>query len=780
MTRTLSIFLLFILCSSSSFSQKGEQLFSDTIIHEIRFEFDTNNFWNILTTNYQNSIDPITGVATDTPYLPGTFSFDGEVIENVGLRQKGFSSYFASNESKKSLKVDLNEFVAGQHFDGIKKFNLANGVGDPSMQRDIVCYNMMREAGIKAPRTALTRVYLNDEYWGVYVIIEQVDPTFIQNNFASGTGNLFKNIGWSDLAYLGENPDSYKQAIALKTNEEEDDWTDFIELVRVIHQSTPANFQEEIEKVFNVDYFLRVLAIDIMTDNWDSYLDHGRNYYLYHEPTSDQFFWIPWDYNLSMGGQFGNESFDLGFNDPPEDPTSCPTILDGSCPYPPTDSIFLEVVGTYNFCCYGQWDFLCQQLYDDIEAGVTPADCNTIINGSCPHSPDDEAFQIVSLFSPNCCDDTWNDDCEFFFQDIKELIQGGVSYIDFDLLYVNPSKKLIQKIFGVPEYRERYLNYACDILDGNFDSDRLSTIVDLNGDLLYESVQAESFPNFPFDDFEYDISEGIDSSNRAIPAVKQFINHRIPVLNQNLDDLQHECQTIVSSIDWQEVVINEFVAANDSTSNIADQDGEFEDWIELYNNTDETVDLKDFYLSDNYDNPQKWSFPPGASIAPNGYLIIWADENGSEDGLHANFKLNREGEHIMLVHEDGTFIDSLSFGPQETNVPLARVPNGTGDFINQHPTFNGNNDVSSVGEIAGTSFRIFPNPSNELINISLDKSQAETVSFQLFNAMGHNVSKKHLLTNDEFQLDVSDYPKGIYFGKIEQENYTAITKIVIQ
>ncbi len=780
MKQSVSLLILCLSFATHTFSQTGKQFFSDSILHEIRFEFNTNNFWNILTSNYQNSIDPITGVATDTPYLEGTFSFDGELIENVGLRQKGFSSYFASNETKKSLKVDLNEFVAGQNIDGIKKFNLANGVGDPSMQRDVVCYNMMREAGIKAPRTAHAKVYLNDEYWGVYVMIEQVDPTFLQNNFASGEGNLFKNIGWSDLEYLGENKNTYKQAIALKTNEEDDDWTDFIEFVRVIDQTSQANFKEEIEKVFNVDYFLRVLAIDIMTDNWDSYLDHGRNYYLYHEPTSDQFFWIPWDYNLAMGGSFSNETFDLGFNDPPADPTSCPTILDGSCPYPPTDSIFLEVVGTYNFCCYGQWDFLCQQLYDDLEAGITPADCNTILNGSCPHSPEEEAFQVVALFSPNCCDDVWNDDCEFFFQDIQDLLGSGVSYIDFELLYVNPAKELIKKILAEDEYRDRYLDYVCDILDGNFDSDRLSTIVDLNGDLLYDDVEVESFPNFPFQDFVYDISEGVDSSVRSIPAVKQFINHRIPVLNENLINLQHECQALSSPIQWQEVVINEFVASNDSTSTISDQDGEFDDWIELYNNTENTIDLKDYYLSDNYDNPQKWSFPPGASLEPFGYTIIWADENGSEDGLHANFKLAKDGEHIMLVHEDGTFIDSLSFGPQETNVPSARVPNGVGDFIQQHPTFNGNNDVSSTGEIAGTNYRIYPNPSQQYINIDIEQQTGSNISFQLYNIIGHQVSETFNLEQGQLQIDVSNYVPGVYFGEIKQGEQQSIAKIIIQ
>ena len=772
------LLLSFLFISSFSYSQNGNDLFDMDTLHEIRFTFSESNFWNILNRNYNNSVDQNTGVPTNTPYLQGTFSFDGEVIDSVGLRQKGFSSYFASNEMKKSFKVDLNEFVSGQNFDGIKKFNLSNGVGDPAMQRDVICYDLMRKAGINAPRTAYAKVYLNDTYWGVYVIIEQVDKTFLDANFADGNGNLYKNIGWSELEYLGDNPRAYAESIALRTNEDTPDWSDYTEFVKVINQTPQSQFKEEIEKVFNVDYYLRVLAIDVMTNNWDSYMEHGRNFYLYHEPSSSQFFWIPWDYNLAMGGNFDNGGG--GPVGPIDDPENCPTILSGDAPHSPEDSLFKAVIEIEPFCCFEEWDGFCQAAYDHLE---TIGDCNSIANGTSPHPATDPIFQQVTFFEPQCCSGDWTADCQYVYDQIEYFETGGGGVLSgFPLEMSESEKTLIRKILMVPEYRARYYNYACHILDDNFTADRLETMIDQNAALIIDAVEIEMNSNFPFEDFLYDVSEGLDSSGLAIPSLKQFIKSRVENLEQELDDLGHNCSSTLAPIDWQDVVINEFVASNDSTSNIFDQDGEADDWIELYNNTTQAVDLTDFFLSDNYANPLKWSFPAGSTIPANGFLIVWADENGMEDGLHANFKLAKTGESIMLVHSDGTFIDSLSFGQQETNVPYARVPNGTGDFQSHYPTFNMNNDgPSAVNELDGISFKVYPNPANEVLNITFDNDlDFKKVNLSMTNMLGQIVFRNQNHTNQKTQIDVSGLTAGLYFLILEKRKSRVVQKVVVE
>ncbi len=131
------------------------------------------------------------------------------------------------------------------------------------------------------------------------------------------------------------------------------------------------------------------------------------------------------------------------------------------------------------------------------------------------------------------------------------------------------------------------------------------------------------------------------------------------------------------------VVINELMADNDNT--IADPQGDYDDWLELYNLTDSPVMLTGMYLSDKEDNPTKWAFPENTEIPANGYLIVWLDEDGEDapDGLHANFKLSKGGEVAMLVGPDAEgnqILDSITFGDQETDTAYGRFPDGTGAF----------------------------------------------------------------------------------------------------
>ena len=148
-------------------------MYDNSILHEIRFEFTQSNYWNILKANYEQNADPF-----DTkPYLMGKVTIDGEEVDSVGVRFKGFTSY-PYDSDKKPIKIDFNEFVPGKRYDGLRKLNLNNSTGDPSMQRDFVCYDLMRSIGVKAPRVSFSKVYFNDVYWGLYQTIEQVDQEF--------------------------------------------------------------------------------------------------------------------------------------------------------------------------------------------------------------------------------------------------------------------------------------------------------------------------------------------------------------------------------------------------------------------------------------------------------------------------------------------------------------------------------------------------------------------------------------------------------------------------
>lgn len=129
---------------------------------------------------------------------------------------------------------------------------------------------------------------------------------------------------------------------------------------------------------------------------------------------------------------------------------------------------------------------------------------------------------------------------------------------------------------------------------------------------------------------------------------------------------------------------------NNSTA--TDQNGEYDDWIELYNLSASSLDISGHYLSDSKKNIYKWQIPYGTSISGKSYLMIWADEDTTQFGLHANFKLSSSGETVVLSKPDGTLIDKVEYPAQTLELSYSRNPDGTGLFRWQKPTFNWTNN----------------------------------------------------------------------------------------
>ncbi len=137
------------------------------------------------------------------------------------------------------------------------------------------------------------------------------------------------------------------------------------------------------------------------------------------------------------------------------------------------------------------------------------------------------------------------------------------------------------------------------------------------------------------------------------------------------------------------LVINELMPKN--TSTVSDNAGEYDDWIELYNNTSQEIDLSGYFLSDNSSNVSMWAFPVGTKIAAKSYLIVWADDDTEQLGLHTNFKLSADGEEVILSSPEMVTIDKVGFSGQAAEFSYARKPNGTGNFNWGEPTFNSEN-----------------------------------------------------------------------------------------
>ena len=174
--------------------------------------------------------------------------------------------------------------------------------------------------------------------------------------------------------------------------------------------------------------------------------------------------------------------------------------------------------------------------------------------------------------------------------------------------------------------------------------------------------------------------------------------------------------------------INEFSASN--TNIITDEHGEYDDWIEIYNSTDEPVDIGGLLVTDDFADPTKHripvAYPDSTTIPAHGYLLLWADEQAEQGVLHLGFKLGRAGEQIGVVSFNGTnYIDSLTYGGQNSNSSLSRYPDGNDTWVNSSPTPGRTNTVPVVlsCSIEGSNdlkFTLMDMPGNPAFNIYRD------------------------------------------------------------
>jgi len=179
-----------------------------------------------------------------------------------------------------------------------------------------------------------------------------------------------------------------------------------------------------------------------------------------------------------------------------------------------------------------------------------------------------------------------------------------------------------------------------------------------------------------------------------------------------------------------QLFINEFSASN--TGVWVDPDyKESGDWIELYNEGTEPIDLGGYFLTDNFNDKEKWKIPEGTIIGSKGFLIIWADGYGI--GLHTSYKLSADGEEIALVHPSGAVVDSVSFGIQDPNLSMGRDPvNKQWAFFTQPTPGSINNTVQFDGIVKNPpDFSIPGGIFNRTITLNLRSLHGGTIRFTL-------------------------------------------------
>lgn len=239
--------------------------------------------------------------------------------------------------------------------------------------------------------------------------------------------------------------------------------------------------------------------------------------------------------------------------------------------------------------------------------------------------------------------------------------------------------------------------------------------------------------------------------------------------------------------------LNEFMAINDAT--LADEFGQYDDWLEIHNPGDETISTAGLFLSDDFAASTKWALPD-TTIEAHGFLLVWCDGDLLQGPLHAGFKISGSGEELGLystLASGNLAIDTVSFGVQQADVSSARLPDGNGSWlpcVNPTPKA-GNATVSSVENLPGQLLKTWkaqPNPFNPATSIFFELQSSSPVKLQVFDMRGCLVrtlchktfaSGIHFKVWDGCDNSGQKVASGLYFAMIAVPDHKQTIKLVL-
>jgi spore coat protein H len=247
----------------------------------------------------------------DFDWAHANFEFGGVSFTNVASRFKGNGTYLTSlYGSKRAFKVDLNKFAKKQKLGGADEINFHNLIDDRSCLSDALAYEFFRDAGVPAPRTAYAWLTVSvTGKWdrkplGLYALVEPVDELFAAERFGSKKTPIFKPVTYQLFQHLGDDWSAYETIYDLKTAATDEQKRRVIDFARLVSYASDAEFAQRLGDFLDLDEFARFLAGEVTLSIYDSFLSNGQNFYLYLDPESQKFGFIPWDLDLAWGDFF--------------------------------------------------------------------------------------------------------------------------------------------------------------------------------------------------------------------------------------------------------------------------------------------------------------------------------------------------------------------------------------------------------------------------------------------------------------------------------------------
>jgi RNA polymerase sigma factor (sigma-70 family) len=233
------------------------------------------------------------------------FELGGVAFTNVAARVKG--NVKSLSERTRAYKVDLNKFAPGQKLGGLDELTFNSLPWDYSCLGEALAYEFFREAGVPAPRTAYAWLSASvTKQWeqkplGLYLMVEAVDNEFARERFGSKATPVFKPVTYNLFEHLGNEWSAYAPIYDLKTKATREQQRRVIDFARLVSSATDAEFAARVGDFLDLDEFARFLAGQVLLPNYDGILADGQNFYMYLDPRSNKFGFIPWDLDSAWG-----------------------------------------------------------------------------------------------------------------------------------------------------------------------------------------------------------------------------------------------------------------------------------------------------------------------------------------------------------------------------------------------------------------------------------------------------------------------------------------------
>lgn len=248
-------------------------------------------------------------------FFPADLLWGTTRVRNVGIRSRGDGS---RNPTKLGLLVEFDRYTTGQKLAGLTSIVLDNAWQDKSLMREQIAMAFFNRMGLPAPREAFCRLYINGDFQGVYVVIENIDTNFLARAIGESSGYLFEfhwprttNFYGNDL---GDDLSAYKSMFEARTHVLESDtilYSPIRDLFREVNSPQDAVWRSRVEQYVDLNQFVRFVAIEMFLAEYDGLTGNWgmNNFYLYRRGSGTIHQFIPWDRDFAFVGQFDSSIF---------------------------------------------------------------------------------------------------------------------------------------------------------------------------------------------------------------------------------------------------------------------------------------------------------------------------------------------------------------------------------------------------------------------------------------------------------------------------------------